>query len=81
MFSPDVPTNVSPSSAVKQAALAFLLIGSVCTFLGYNRPEAPAVPRTYPHDGLTVELGGHEGNKVRYSLSNLTTPYITRYPI
>jgi len=32
--------------------------------LNVVKPERPAVPRSYPYDGLNAELGGLEENKV-----------------
>lgn len=64
MFSPDIP-HVAPNVAVRQASIAFAGFAALFVFLNYVKPEAPAVRRVYPHDGLVKELGGLDENKVR----------------
>jgi NADH dehydrogenase (ubiquinone) 1 beta subcomplex subunit 8 len=63
MWSPDV-SNIPPRSALKQVAMVTLGL----TGFGYAvykfTPEAPAIPRQYPYNGLVKELGGLEANKV-----------------
>lgn len=64
MWGPDVP-SVDPQMALRHfliAASAFVAFGfSVKYFL---TPDAPAVRRQYPYNGLITELGGLDENKV-----------------
>ncbi|KAI5122768.1 hypothetical protein M0805_009850 [Coniferiporia weirii] len=62
MWGLDVP-KVSPKTALFQFGVAASLFGSIMLFAYLVTPEMPAVPRSYPFDGLVRELGGLEENK------------------
>jgi hypothetical protein len=66
-FSPEEYTWVSPAKGLFQigcfVTTVFGLLGVVYMFY----PDMPAVPRTFPHNGLEKALGGPGVLKVRYS--------------
>lgn len=63
MWGPD-PPKIPPKTALFQFSIAASLFGSIMLFAYAVTPELPAVPRSYPYDGLVKELGGLEENKV-----------------
>lgn len=63
MWSPDVSTIPRANAAfqIGVAILGFVAFGFIIHAV---TPDRPAVPRSYPRDGLVEELGGHVENKV-----------------
>ncbi|KAH9448700.1 hypothetical protein MJO29_014927 [Puccinia striiformis f. sp. tritici] len=57
MWAPDVH-RISVSTALKGMAVAFSGVGAILLAAGYMAPSSPVVPRTFPYDGLSRELGG-----------------------
>lgn len=58
VWAPDLHEGVKPSSAVRQLLLAASLFASFGALVYVSLPDRPALPRTYPRDGLAKELGG-----------------------
>ncbi|BGP23247.1 NADH dehydrogenase (ubiquinone) 1 beta subcomplex 8 [Rhodotorula toruloides] len=50
--------KIAPSSALLQLGIAFSLIGLFAFAVAETRPDAPALPRAFPYDGLVKELSG-----------------------
>ncbi|POW08878.1 hypothetical protein PSTT_07211, partial [Puccinia striiformis] len=50
--------RISVSTALKGMAVAFSGVGAILLAAGYMAPSSPVVPRTFPYDGLSRELGG-----------------------
>jgi len=63
MWTPDPPTIASPSSALRQFAVAIMGFVAFGVFVHFTTPDRVSTPRDYPHDGLVAELGGIEKNK------------------
>lgn len=42
--------------------MAILVAATFASVVYATRPERPALPRTYPRDGLAAELGTSEAN-------------------
>jgi len=57
IWAPDVH-RISVSSALMNMAVAFAGLGVVLASAAYMAPASPVVPRTFPFDGLSKELGG-----------------------
>lgn len=57
MWAPDVH-RISVPSALINMAVAFTGLGIILLSAAYTAPSSPVVPRTFPFDGLTRELGG-----------------------
>ncbi|CAH7685054.1 hypothetical protein BY996DRAFT_6416008 [Phakopsora pachyrhizi] len=57
IWAPDVH-RISVSTALKNIAVAFGVIGLILGAAAATAPSSPVVPRTFPFDGLTRELGG-----------------------
>ena len=57
IWAPDVH-RISVSSALVNLAVAFTGLGLVLATAASLAPSSPVVPRTFPFDGLTKELGG-----------------------
>ncbi|KDQ14343.1 hypothetical protein BOTBODRAFT_44717 [Botryobasidium botryosum FD-172 SS1] len=62
MWSPDVST-ISRSNAAFQIGVAILGFVAFGLTVRAITPDRPAVPRSYPRDGLVEELGGLDENK------------------
>lgn len=64
MWGPD-PPPLPPQTALRQFAIVFAGFVTFGVIVKeFLTPEAPAVRRMYPFDGLVKELGGLEENKV-----------------
>ncbi|KAG8991510.1 hypothetical protein FRB94_012454 [Tulasnella sp. JGI-2019a] len=63
MWTPDAPVMTAPSDAVRQLIIAVMGFVAFGVAVKAVTPERPAVPRSYPYDGLVKELGGIEENK------------------
>lgn len=63
MWGPD-PPKMPPRTAFFQFSVAAAVFGSIMLTAYALTPDIPAVPRTYPYEGLVKELGGLEENKV-----------------
>lgn len=70
MWTPDPPVMTAPPAALRQFSLAVLCFVAFGFAVKAITPERPAVPRSYPYDGLVKELGGIEQNKVGPSESS-----------
>ncbi|KAA1070518.1 hypothetical protein PGT21_014637 [Puccinia graminis f. sp. tritici] len=57
IWAPDVH-RISVPSALINLAVAFTGLGVILVSAAYMAPSSPVVPRTFPFDGLTRELGG-----------------------
>ena len=68
------PPKIAPKTALFQFSVAASIFGSIMLFAYASTPEMPAVPRSYPYDGLVKELGGNEANKVLSSLGSVYIP-------
>ncbi|EAU85631.2 hypothetical protein CC1G_06344 [Coprinopsis cinerea okayama7 len=67
MWGPDVPP-VPPQTALRHFLFAVTaFIGAGFTIKYYLTPDAPAIKREYPYNGLIKELGGLEENKASIS--------------
>ncbi|EGG06461.1 uncharacterized protein MELLADRAFT_86651 [Melampsora larici-populina 98AG31] len=62
IWAPDVH-RISVSHALLNLAIAFSTLGGIMTAAAYVAPKSPVVPREFPYNGLTQELGG-EGQGV-----------------
>ncbi|KXN80889.1 hypothetical protein AN958_06933 [Leucoagaricus sp. SymC.cos] len=62
MWGPDIPpAGLTAQSALRQLLAAFAAFATLGFVIkNYGIPERPAVPRTFPYDGLVKELGGVE---------------------
>ena len=60
VWAPDLHEGVKPASAVRQLLLAASLFASFGALVYVSLPDRPALPRTYPRDGLANELGGKQ---------------------
>lgn len=49
---------VPPGSALRQVLVAFGLFGAFAGLVYGTLPDRPALPRTYPREGLRDELAG-----------------------
>lgn len=65
MWTPDPPTHATPPSALRQFSIAVVGFLAFGVFTQMTTPAPVATPRDYPYEGLVVELGGIEQNKVR----------------
>ncbi|EST04548.1 NADH dehydrogenase [ubiquinone] 1 beta subcomplex subunit 8 [Kalmanozyma brasiliensis GHG001] len=59
VWAPDVHA-VPAASALRQFAVAIGVVVLVGSTIYAATPERPALPRTYPRDGLAAELGGEQ---------------------
>lgn len=59
VWAPDVHA-VPASSALRQLIVAIGVVGVFGSIVYAATPEKPALPRTYPRDGLAAELGGEQ---------------------
>ncbi|ETS64995.1 hypothetical protein PaG_00443 [Moesziomyces aphidis] len=59
VWAPDVHA-VPASSALRQFIVAIGVVGVFGSIVYAATPEKPALPRTYPRDGLAAELGGEQ---------------------
>lgn len=60
MWAPE-PTAISGTNSLLQLTFAFACVGAFAYALYLIKPEPTFVPRTYPYNGLSAELGSHEG--------------------
>lgn len=60
VWAPDLHPNVEPSAALRQIAIAASIFAAFASLVYISLPSRPAVPRTYPRDGLADELGSKE---------------------
>ncbi|KDN38801.1 hypothetical protein K437DRAFT_259298 [Tilletiaria anomala UBC 951] len=58
VWAPDLHQNVKPTSALFQLLLAAGAASLFASIIYATRPSLPAMPRSYPRDGLAEELGG-----------------------
>ncbi|CAG8575912.1 2789_t:CDS:2 [Paraglomus brasilianum] len=59
LFSTDIYTETTPGKAVRDLLISAGVVGSIGLIVYLTLPERPMVLRTYPFDGLRVELGGN----------------------
>jgi NADH dehydrogenase (ubiquinone) 1 beta subcomplex subunit 8 len=57
VWAPDLHETVKPTTALFQLGVMASAIACVASVIYYFTPERPALPRTYPRDGLAQELG------------------------
>lgn len=57
-FSPEVYTWTTPAKGLMQWGLVILSFFGICGTVYAVYPDKPAVPRTFPYDGLREALGG-----------------------
>lgn len=69
-FSPEVYTWTTPAKGLMQWGLVILSFSGICGTVYAFYPDKPAVPRTFPYDGLREALGG-EGAVAVSSCSRL----------
>ncbi|KAG0144093.1 hypothetical protein CROQUDRAFT_47776 [Cronartium quercuum f. sp. fusiforme G11] len=68
IWAPDVH-RISVRHALLNLAVAFSALGGILTTAAYVAPKSPVVPREFPYDGLSRELGG-EGQGVSCEKKN-----------
>jgi NADH dehydrogenase (ubiquinone) 1 beta subcomplex subunit 8 len=57
-FSLEEYTWTTPGKGALQIGAFIATVFSLCGVVYLFYPDKPAVPRTFPHDGLTAALGG-----------------------
>lgn len=57
-FSPEEYTWINPAKGVAQVGMFIAGMFGLCGVIYMWYPDKPAVPRTFPHNGLEVALGG-----------------------
>ncbi|RPB20817.1 hypothetical protein L211DRAFT_870387 [Terfezia boudieri ATCC MYA-4762] len=59
-FSPEAYTWTTPGKGLMQNGLFVLTVLGLCGVVYSTYPDKPAVPRTFPYDGLREALGGEK---------------------
>ncbi|KAI5781834.1 hypothetical protein EDC01DRAFT_231929 [Geopyxis carbonaria] len=57
-FSPEEYTWINPAKGAAQIGMFIATVFGLCGVIYTWYPDKPAVPRTFPHNGLEVALGG-----------------------
>lgn len=57
-FSLEEYTFTTPGKAFFQAGCFIATVFGLCSTVYMFYPDKPAVPRSFPHDGLEIALGG-----------------------
>ena len=69
-FSPEEYTWTTPKMGFLQNVMFFGVVGGLAGAVYMTYPDKPAVPRTFPFDGLKEQLGGEKA--VPVSLGDFT---------
>jgi len=66
-FSPEVYTWTTPGKGLAQVGMFVATVFGLCGVVYMFYPDKPAVPRTFPHNGLEKALGGPGTAKIESS--------------